>query len=400
MRAFLVYLQLEWKKTIKSIPYFFAGAIVLALLAGTVAFSAGKLLYGEQAVQTIQVGVVLPGEDSLAKLAMRMIRSMDSVDSLCEFTYLDEEEGIRQLKSGEIFALMKLPEGLVEGIMNGTNLPVTVVFPSHSGLEASVFRELTEAGSSLLGTSQAGIYAADEYLLTYGMEVSIPKAEEDLNRIFLSYALSREVYFRKDMVSAAGDVGIPAYFAISAAVMVLLFLGIPAAPLLRPEPAALRQKLVLLGVGQGRQTAARLLSLWFLLAAVTAVPVFFCAIQGYLAVSLPELALWLFVCLAASGWILLFYELCRNTAAAILFLFTTTSVMLFLSGGIIPSVFLPEAVQSVGKWMPSAFLTDAIRFMVIGVDAVPAQELVMAVAKLSLTVIVSFALSAAAGRRE
>ena len=74
MRTFFVYLSLEIKKTIKSVPYVFAGAIVLALFTGTIAFSAGKLLYGETSVHTIEVGVVLPGEDVLAKNEMVRFR--------------------------------------------------------------------------------------------------------------------------------------------------------------------------------------------------------------------------------------------------------------------------------------------------------------------------------------
>lgn len=398
MRTFLVYLQLELKKTIKSIPYFLAGAIVLALLAGTIAFSAARMLYGEQAIGRIQVGVVVPEEDALAAKAMRMIESLDSVESLCEFTYLEEEAGFNRLKDGELFALMKLPEGLVEGIMDGTNLPVIVIFPESAGLEASVFRELTEAGSSILGTSQAGIYAADAYLREYGMEVCVPKAEEDLNRIFLSYALSRDVYFRKKEVSAVGNVGTAAYFAISASVLVMLLLGIPAAPLMRPDSAALRQKLKLLGISCRKQTAVRMFRLTFLLVLASAVPVLFCINSGYLRISPAEIGLWLLICLAASGWILLFYELCRNSAAAILFLFTTTVVMVFLAGGIVPGVFLPDAVRMIGAFTPAAFLMDGLRTMVTAGET--AGEVLFLGMKLAGTTFICFMISVKAGERE
>lgn len=392
MRTFFVYLSLEIKKTIKSVPYVFAGAIVLALFTGTIAFSAGKLLYGETSVHTIEVGVVLPGEDVLAKKAMKMIESLDSVGSLCHFTYLEEEEGLHQLKDGEIFALMKLPEGLVEGIMDGTNQPVTVVFSEHSGLEASVFRELTEAGSSILDTSQAGIYAADAYLCAQGAEEMVPLAEEELNRLFLSYALSRSVYFRQETVSAAGDVGAAAYFAVSSAVMLLLFLGIPAAPLCRPLSPVLRQKLKLLGIGRWKQAAVRLLCLGILLILVSLLPCLWCVSRGYVDCSARNAVMWILICITAAAWIQMFYELCQNTAAAILFLFTTTAVMVFISGGLLPSVFLPEAVSRIGAWTPAAFLMDGLRFMITGTGRT--------MGKLLLTAGLCFTVSAAAGGRE
>ena len=88
MRTFLIYLQMECKRTLKSIPYVLTGAIVLVVLAGTIAFSASKLLYSGRAVGRIEVGVVMPEEDALARMAMRIVSSLDSVKGLCQFTYV------------------------------------------------------------------------------------------------------------------------------------------------------------------------------------------------------------------------------------------------------------------------------------------------------------------------
>lgn len=377
MRTFLVYLCLELKKTLKSIPYFLAGAIVLAALAGTIAFSASKMLYGERSVGAIQVGVVLPEEDLLSKKVVEMVASLDSVGSLCQFTYLDKSEGERLLRSGELSALMELPEGLIEGIMDGTNLPVTVILPERSGVEASVFRELTEAATSMLGTSQAGIYAADDYLRLHRMETSIAQAERDLNGIFLRYALTRGNNFSTEKVSAAGDVSTAVFYAISAAVLILLLLGIPAAPIVRPYTRVMEQKLALSGIGPFKRTAVRMACLFLLLLLAASGPVVYGCLKGYIPLKPAALLMGLLVCLAVSGWTLLLYELCQNTVAAILLIFSSTAVMMFFSGGIIPAVFLPRAVRVAGQWMPSAFLTDGIRYMLTGEGSSPVLKLIL-----------------------
>lgn len=67
MGRFLTILKIEMKRALKSLPYFLAGAVVLAVLAGTIAFSANRMLYGEQSVGSIQVGVAVPEEDRGAK---------------------------------------------------------------------------------------------------------------------------------------------------------------------------------------------------------------------------------------------------------------------------------------------------------------------------------------------
>ena len=380
MRTFFVYLWLELKRTMKRIPYVIGGAIVLALLSGTIAFSAVRILYGESRVGMISVGVVMPEEDALAGKLMQMIESLDSVESLCTFTYLEEEEGLAGLKDGTYFALLKIPDRMVESIMTGTNIPAVVVFPEHSGLPAAVFRELTEAGCSILGTSQAGIYAADEYLIDHGQAVFVPKAEEDLNRIFLSYALDRDVYFRKETVSVADDVGIGVHFASSAAVLALLLLGIPLAPVLRPDPVALRQKLSLAGVGRMGRILVRFCCVASVLVLLLGIPMILCVVRRYVDGSSVSVILFFLICLAASGWILMFYEAYRNTAAAILSLFSTTVVMMFLSGGIVPEVFLPDMVRAVGKWLPTMFFMEAFYGMVTGSGTVVAVKLLGTIA--------------------
>ena len=367
MRTFLTYFKLELKRTLKSIPYFLAGAIVLVLLAGTIAFSASKMLYGDKALGKIIVGVVVPENDRLSEMAMNMVASLDSVGSLCEFTYTDKEEGTKLLERGEI--------------------------PENSGLEAAVFKELTQAGTSILGTAQAAIYSTDDYLIGHQMQSSIRQAEKDLNTVFMRYALSREAYFRTEKVSASGDVTTAVFYGISAVVMILLLLGIPAAPIVRPYKIVVEQKLALCGIGRVKRTAVRTAALTTLLLLASAVPLACFISKGYFDSAFTAVAGWLLVCMAAAGWILFIYELCGNTTAAILLLFVSTIVMLFISGGIIPAVFLPEAVTGLGKWMPAAFLMDAVKWMIKGGTALPVLKLVLMEG-------IVFALSAVLRRKE
>ena len=155
MSARLVYLKLELKRACKKLPHIIAGAIVLLLLAVTVAFLASRMLYGDQAAGRITVGVVLPEGDAVAQKAVAMVSSLESVKSICDFEYMDKEEGVRKLKDGQLYAVMEVPEGFVQDIMNGTNTPVRIILPRGAGLESRIFKELTDAGAKTLGASQA-----------------------------------------------------------------------------------------------------------------------------------------------------------------------------------------------------------------------------------------------------
>ena len=364
MGRFLTILKIEMKRALKSLPYFLAGAVVLAVLAGTIAFSANRMLYGERSVGSIQVGVAVPEADRGAKWIMSMVSSLESVSSLCEFVYLDEEEGRRQMERGEIYALMLIPDQLLEGIMNGTNEPVTIVFPEQAGLEASIFRELTDAGTEILKTAQAAVYSTDELLGDMGRTGQIPQAESDLNQMYLKYALSRSVYFKTEQVSASGDVTTEVFYGISCAVLAVLLLGIPAAGFLRPFSPVMEKKLYLSGFSRPMRLWARTAALAFLFALATAAPFFVCLVKGFFQSGLFSIPVWLLVCVCASGWVILIYEAGRSTLAGVSILFLSTIVMMFMAGGLSPSVFLPEAAAGAGKFTPVFFLMEAVKWMV------------------------------------
>ena len=230
MRTYMIYLLLTGKRLLRQLPYFLAGLAVMVLLIGMAAFSASKVLYGETSLKKIEVGVVLPEDDALSEKITKMIASLDSVESLCDFSYLEHDEAFQKMKSGELQAVFEVPSGMARGILDGTNQPATIWFPDERGLEGAVFRELAESGSSMLGTSQAAIYAANECLNIQGVPEQISVSEQDLNRIFLKYAMNREALFRKKTVSAAGNVSTAVFYGISGIVFLMILTGIPAAP--------------------------------------------------------------------------------------------------------------------------------------------------------------------------
>lgn len=160
-------------------------------------------------------------------------------------------------------------------------------------------------------------------------------SEQDLNRIFLKYAMNREALFRKKTVSAAGNVSTAVFYGISGIVFLMILTGIPAAPFLAPQTGGAEQGLRRIGIRRWYRFSEMIVH-DVLLMAVTAGGYGWAVQKGYALAGREELAAWGLTCAAVSAWILLFYEVCRSSAAAILTLFAVNVVFLFLAGGIIP----------------------------------------------------------------
>lgn len=383
----------------------FAGAIALLFLAGAIALLAGRALYGDAVMGRVQVGVILPKEDALARQMVSMISSLDSVKSLCDFQYLDQEESLEGLKDGSLSAVMDMPEGLIQGIMNGSNPTVRVLMPENAWLESRIFKELTEAGAEILGASQAGIYAGNELYQLYGMESDIPELERDLNQIYLSYSLPREDYFRHMRVGATGDVEVPVFYGISAYVLFLLLLAIPVSGYLLPFSLVMRRKLALAGAGSKSRAWGRILglgSMLFVMSLLTGavVQILLLLIQSLPKESLGELSalsellqsavgwraetarmgagadilsgvmaalMLLLVCLTAASLVVVIYQAAGSLLGGIMLLFLTVTAQHFLAGGFLPVVFLPQPLRRLAPAMPSSILMSGVQAALTGV---------------------------------
>ena len=266
----LTYLRLEIKRALLRLPQLAAGAVLLLLFLGLAAGFAGERLYGDSAFGRMTIGVVLAEEDEQEKMLVQMLSHMESVESICDFQYMTEEEAEEAFQKHQICGALYLPEGLIQGIMNGSNPPIQVRLEG-GGLEKRIFKELTQAGARILGAAQAGIYAGDQLLHEYEMDERIGQLEQELNEIYINNSLSRESLFQERQVSATGDLSPLQFYGASILILYLLFLAVPVSSYLKPESTVMAQKLKLLGIGAWTGTAARLAGLWILMV-IGAVP--------------------------------------------------------------------------------------------------------------------------------
>ena len=398
---------LEIKRAWKRAGRLLFGALLLLFLACTAGFLFGKLLYGDAVSRRIQIGAVVPEGDAFAKQVLSMITSLDSVKSLCDFHYMEREDAINELEAGNLFAVMEIPEGMVEGIMDGSNIPIRVIFPENSGTESLIFKELTDAGAKTLGAAQAGIYAGDELIRTAGEAVGISEEarreavsalERDLNEIFLSYSLPREDYFFSQEVTATGEVGLAAYYGISMFVLALLLLAIPAADFLLPWGRAMKQQLSRTGIGPSARCAGRILGLGSLYMAVVGLswaayclwagrpfpadfgdfgraaggmqagPLAVFSSFGGSAVFSAAAALLLFLlfCWTAAAFAVFLFEFAGTLLGGVMLLFLAGIGQHILAGGFLPVIFLPEALRKAAPYMPSAVWMDTAKVLLTG----------------------------------
>lgn len=374
MKNTLILWGLELKRTIKLMPAMLFEAGILLVILGAIAFGVGKLLYRDSSIVQINVAVIEEEENPLTELAVNYVQGMESISKSCQFTIVTKEEGFSMLEDGKAAAVIYLPEGMMEGILNGNNVPAQVFFPEDAGIESALLKELADAGIHMLKVAQAEIYGVYDTAKNYGALDRISALETDIDMYNLAFALDRLALFKTRHLSATGSLTFLQYGIASGSIFFLLLIGMACYPMMQPYPDALRRQLKRSEIGIGRQCFGKWLcglcsmvlsSLFFLFLVK-----WIMAMLGYSA-WLPEIglrqigtAVIILICIAT--FIFMIFQIANSGSAAIMILFFLSTLMIYFSGGIMPSAFLPKAVQSIGKILPTTYLIEAAGSMYLG----------------------------------
>lgn len=373
------------------LPRMLLQAILLMVLIGTIAFCGVKSMEKEPLAVGADIAVVVREDNTVTQMAIGFVESMESVSEFCRFRQVSEEEGFSLLGEGKVAALILLPEQLVEGIMNGENPPVEIYFAKQAGLEAMLFKELTDAGAGLLNVAQAEIYGAGDTAAAYGFTDKLSVMEMEIDSYNLAFALDRLALYETEQVSVTGQMSVFQYFAASAVVLFLLLFGMALYPVMQPEPVVFRKQLTREGVGVLWQDFCQwlcgflcvgLMSILLLLVVWTAKvwlvhsgqeTELFRNTQG--AKQMAEtMFLMMLGMVLVSTFIYCLYSIAGSRISGILMLFVISLMMVYLSGGLVPSVFLPEMMQKIGGKLPTAYLIRSVGGIFTGYRALAAGE--------------------------
>jgi ABC-2 type transport system permease protein len=352
MKKHLFLLYLRIKAAFRRIPGMLAMSVVFGVLIAAFGIAGTLLVYHTTERQPMSVALVIPENGrEYSRMVFSFLYEIDTVNDYCSFQEMDEEAAFTRLESGDVEAIILLPDNFVESIMDGTNTPAQIILPK-SGMTSSspLFRELVNAGVCDLAVAQAGIYAIDDLCLKYGLRSSLASIELKINEIYMSYALNRDIYFDRQTVSATGSLTLTWFYIRSGVVLLLFLCSISCMGLLRGDNRGLSEALKVSGISTGYSQCCKALSV----ALVYFIPLS----VACLAFGMYNLVLLFFILFIIFIMAETLLCLSGNMTTGVLVLFMAVMVMMFASGGIIPSAFLPNTMQAVGRWMPTTVILE------------------------------------------
>lgn len=361
MKTWIAFFIVECKRTgktlLKSIGSFCACLLLTAVLVA--AFSA--IMQNAQVFQKVNIGIAIPEGESISRLATQYISSMDSVRSVCDFYYLDEQESVEQLKQGTLQAVVVLPEGFYHDVQVGINPPAQIYFPKDAAQNTQVFEELVTAGVSFLQTAEAGVYAALDTASYYGVELQGAGLGDTIAYLFAHQMLKRDSVYSARMLSTMGNLSVAEYYYAAGLVILLMMCGIQFGFLYGKRNRSVEDKLKIRGVGSIRQSVVKILVMTEFLY-VTGLLYYFAGIgvagwtktyfvfyQGTTWYAL------LLLCLGIAIYFHVLYELSGNSSQAAVFVFAVNVITIIGAGVLIPEAYLGKEIAGISHFLPMKY---------------------------------------------
>ena len=354
---FIVECKRTWKTLLKSIGSFCACLLLTAVLVA--AFSA--IMQNAQVFQKVNIGIAIPEGESISRLATQYISSMDSVRSVCDFYYLDEQESVEQLKQGTLQAVVVLPEGFYHDVQVGINPPAQIYFPKDAAQNTQVFEELVTAGVSFLQTAEAGVYAALDTASYYGVELQGAGLGDTIAYLFAHQMLKRDSVYSARMLSSMGNLSVAEYYYAAGLVILLMMCGIQFGFLYGKRNRSVEDKLKIRGVGSIRQSVVKILVMTEFLY-VTGLLYYFAGIgvagwtktyfvfyQGTTWYAL------LLLCLGIAIYFHVLYELSGSSSQAAVFVFAVNVITIIGAGVLIPEAYLGKEIAGISHFLPMKY---------------------------------------------
>lgn len=334
--------------------------LILAVGLSVVVLLSNRLLYNEQTIEPVNVGLVADASSPYAKMAYSMVSEMDSYRATCHFIEIaSEDHGRQMLANDQIKALIIIPDNIINSIIYGEDNPITVIYNQDGTLETYTLNEVFKSTSSMLATAQAATTIIYQGAYQMGLpDTALDQIATDADNLYMDYVLSRtELYIREDL-QLTGAYTPYQYYIVSGLLLLLFFSGIVFLSFIKGNSDTLRLRLKLHGITGAHIIISQYLTLTITLFMIYTILFFSCMtggtighfaplqfhISGFFA-GIPAILFIGFV-------ILLIGYLPTGYSGACLLLFLTAFLLAYIGGGIVPVRLLPDFIQNFAEHTP------------------------------------------------
>lgn len=326
--------------------YKLIGFLIIGLLILLSSFFYFKNYSENHEESKVDIGVISENDKEL-NFFFSLFESTN-VGEKFNFFSTDEIEANAMLENDEITAYVIVPEEFLNSINTGENLPVTIVGNEDNWVETKLVKLAINVAISYLTTAQAGIYATLDVARDLGISNSVID-DKILVPINLSYGMALMNFnsnFDENLTSAIGGNSLKDYYSFSAVIFLLMIsISMFIINIQEGITKTMLNKYRLSGVSFKRVLFNKSIALFLVLT--------FCTLPVFWIFKLKTI---LILSLVVSIAILI--ANLTNSSTGIISVLFIAFFTLFISGGIIPIVFLPDLFKVLARLTPNYWVIN------------------------------------------
>lgn len=362
------YFDAQLKRVMKTLPRQLIVNLMVCLCVGVlmVAFIRDGLL--AQDGQKYRIGLVGDMSDSYLGFGITALQSLDDSRFMIELVAMSDQEAREAFEKGELYAVVQIPEGMMEAIESGANdrRISYIAAEGQKGIGTMVMGQIVDVASTLVTRSQSAVFGMQTLMLEQNMQDVFWEATNSLNLLLIELVINRSGLYDVEVLGIANGLSTEGYYFCSILLFLLLLSGINNSPLFIHKQTDMPRFMKSRGVGAVGQVAGEYLAylcLMILCIVIICIPLSLCLERGVF--TIPEwegmgaqpLKQFLIVLLPVAAMFaalqFLLYELTAGVVSGILLQFICGIGMGYLSGFFYPAAFFPEIMQRLGGVMPT-----------------------------------------------
>lgn len=360
MKSLWVGVKLDFKRMKANTLRLLVFSIQMVILCMAIGIAGSHILYADKNVQPFVLAIVDKEDSEWTHMIIDTIKQMETVTELCEIQMMGEEEAIKKLSRDEVMAIAIIPEHFVHDVMVGINTPLTIQKKDSTMIESVVIDKLIVAGVKLLSAAQAGIYSALDCYELYGTDegASYHVLMQEINLIFAKKMLARNRMFEVEEVRATGAITTLEHYILSGFIVMMMLSLMLVMNIIEP----LNERDMLM-----RYSISKIKGRYLVIQKLISLSVFNIVLGGAILGGVMLLTQYSHLPISWQGsWQgllggvlgaigltsmgLFIGLLLKGKETYSLFIFLITMIQAFLSGGIVPSAFLPDFMTRLGHF--------------------------------------------------
>lgn len=376
MKRFLILTKLNVKTGLHNLLWQIIGAIALIFIVGAIAFCGNNFIVSVTSnisTPPISLAVVMNDDSAMAQSISNTITSNDQISKNIAFDFVDKKQAFSGLEAGRYIAAVIIPNNTVDSILDGTNVPIEIVFPENAGLEAVIIKEIADAAATLLSSAQAGVYSIYDIYDEFNVSKYTNSAVLRMNLKYISFVVSGTNLFESNVISGSGSLSLIAYYTCGSIVLFMMLITINYFSIANRLDSISSKKLSLQGTSLLLQELAnyigiiisQIITLLIVAIPATAILKLFgiTLLQNYL----DKLVIILFIfTIVSSAYVYFISRLSIHNISRIMISFVCTLIMCFISGCFVPSLMLPKIFNQVSILLPTTYMMNCLTKMIYG----------------------------------